>query len=200
MVIIDHAILRRFHQQRINEFGTGTAQALGWRGNANQLVRFSMLQGIGDMNGCSVLDAGCGYGDLRGYLHPIYPLLRYAGIDMIEEFITLAVERYAYLPETGFYLGDFLEAPLPCMDYVLASGSLSYRSSKPNFIYTAITKLFYSSRVAFGFNLLSQVDLPNSLLAAYNPTDILKHCRTLTSKVVLQEGYFEADYTVWMYW
>jgi SAM-dependent methyltransferase len=198
MNLIEQALVRRFHKERIREFGAGNSRSLGWKADSSQLVRFGMLEGIGDMNGCSVLDAGCGYGDLRTYLAPKYPQLRYTGIDMLEEFITVAVERCGHLSDTAFYLGNFLEAALPNMDYVLASGSLSYRSADPDFIYKAITKLFNTCSIAFGFNLLSKIDYPDSIITIYPPTAIVRFCQTLTDKVVLHEGYFEGDFTVWM--
>ena len=199
MNVLEQAMVYRFHNERTAEFGAGTSQALGWKGDNSQQARFAMLAGIGNMDGCSVLDAGCGHGDFRAYLGKKYPQMRYAGIDMIEAFITVAIQRHAHLSETAFYYGDFLEAELPSMDYVLASGSLSYRSADANFIYKAIAKLFNTCRIAFGFNLLSKIDYPDSLLATYQPEDIVKHCRTLSDKVLLHEGYFERDFTVWMY-
>jgi len=85
------------------------------------------------------------------------------------------------------------------LDYVLACGSLSYRSSDPDFIHTIITKLFINCRIAFGFNLLSKVKDPEGILMAYDPQAILAHCQTLTSNVVLHQGYFDDDFTIWMY-
>ncbi len=199
MNVIDNVLIHRFHEARIHDFGEGTAQALGWKNFHSQQARFAMLQGIGDMNNCSVLDVGCGHGDLRAYLGSQYPQLRYMGIDQMEEFLDIAIERYGHLPETAFFLGDCYTAELPHMDYVLACGSLSYYNSEPDFIFRVITKLFITCRIAFGFNLLSRVEAPGGILMAYNPLSIINHCSTLTSNVVLHEGYFDGDFTVWMY-
>jgi SAM-dependent methyltransferase len=199
MTLVDNAIVRRFHEMRIEEHGEGTTQALGWKNFYSQQARFAMLENIGNMNDCSVLDVGCGHGDLRAYLGDKYPRLRYAGIDQMEEFLDVAIERYGHLPETTFYLGDCYTAELPRMDYVLACGSLSYRSSDTGFIEQIITKLFYTCRIAFGFNLMSKVDAPGGILMAYDPQTIMRHCHILTSNVILHEGYFDGDFTIWMY-
>lgn len=183
---------------REKENGGGTVKALGYRHDDDQLSRFAMLADIGDMNDCSVLDAGCGYGDLRAYLNHKYPRLKYTGIDQSEAFLMVASGRYAHLPETAFYLGDFCNAELSPADYVLASGSLNYHSSESRFIYNTITKLFNTSRIAFGFNLLRKIE-PGGILVAYDADDIMRHCRTLTPKVVLHDNYFEGDFTIWMY-
>lgn len=199
MNIIDKTIIKRFHEMRTQEFGEGTSQALGWPDDDSQLLRFNMLAGIGDMNGHSVLDVGCGYGDLSAYLIGKYPRLKYAGIDQVEMFLSVAADRYANPPQISFYSGDITVAELPVTDYVLACGSLSYRTSDPNFIYKMIAKLFNTSRIAFGFNLLSKVKTPGGILMAYDPEVITEHCRTLTSNVLLHNNYCDGDFTVWMY-
>lgn len=198
MNITDRIAIKLYHTMREKENGGGTVKALGYRHDDDQLSRFAMLADIGDMNDCSVLDAGCGYGDLRAYLNHKYPRLKYTGIDQSEAFLMVASGRYAHLPETAFYLGDFCNAELPPADYVLASGSLNYHSSESRFIYNTITKLFNTSRIAFGFNLLRKIE-PGGILVAYDADDIMRHCRTLTPKVVLHDNYFEGDFTIWMY-
>jgi len=199
MDFVDRSAIYRYHRERIQMFGKGTSSALGWKSDENQYARFEILSQIGDMNGLSVLDVGCGHGDLRDFLGKKYPELRYAGIDQMEEFLDIAIARYAHLPDTAFYLGDCWNAELPNMDYVLASGFLAYRNSKTNFIFEMIDKLFGSARLGLGFNLLRNVNDPNNLLVNYNPQTILEYCKTLTPKVVLRQDYAEDDFTVFMY-
>jgi SAM-dependent methyltransferase len=199
MDLIDGLMVRSFHKARIRDFGEESTQALGWKNFYSQQARFDMLEGIGDMNDCSVLDVGCGHGDLRAYLDDKYPKMRYLGIDQMEDFLDIAIDRCANFPETSFFLGDYYVAKLPGVDYVIACGALSYRRSKPGSIYQVITKLFNTCRIAFGFNLLSKIETPGGILVAYDPQDILKHCQTLTGKVILHKGYLDDDFTVWMY-
>lgn len=199
MNLIDTVSIRRFHEAHIREHGQETTGALGWKNFYSQQARFAMLEGIGDMNNCSLLDVGCGHGDLRAYLDDLYPKMRYIGIDFMDEFLSEAIERYGHLPETAFFYGDYFTAELPHTDYVLASGSLNYHSSDPDFIYSAIAKLFATCRIALGFNLLSKVDAPGGILVAYDAKIILNYCKTLSDKVILHEGYADDDFTVWMY-
>jgi len=199
MDFVDRSVIYRFHHERIEMFGKGTSAALGWKSDENQAIRFEILSQIGDMSGLSVLDLGCGHGDLRGFLGEKYPNLRYAGIDQMEEFLDVATERYGSLPDTTFYLGDCWSAKLPHMDYILASGLLAYRNSQTNFIYRMIDRLFVSCRLGLGFNLLKNVHDPEGILVNYNPKEILDYCRQLTPKVVLREGYAKDDFTIFMY-
>jgi SAM-dependent methyltransferase len=199
MEFVDRSVIYRYHLERIEMFGAGTTDALGWKAQENQLKRFEILSQIGDLNGLSVLDVGCGHGDLRGYLGEKYPRIRYAGIDQIEEFLDIATARYGSMPNTTFYLGDCWTAELPNMDYVLACGFLAYRNSEHGFIFRMIEKLFASCRLGLGFNLLKKVDQPQGILVEYDPQLILSYCREMTPKVVLREGYTDDDFTIFMY-
>jgi SAM-dependent methyltransferase len=199
MNLLDTAQIFRFHKELIKEYGEGTKEALGWKTPEGQRIRFEILSGIGDLNNCSVLDAGCGYGDLKGYLHEKYPQARYFGIEQIPGILQTAIDRYSHLPETVFFEGDFSSADLPAVDYILASGSLSYRNSDGLFIVKMIEKLFNSCRIGFGFNLSGSHEKTDGLLIAYNPVFIKEICLTLSDKVILKSGYYEDDFTIFMY-
>ena len=77
MNIIDRATILAFHKQRIKDFGSETIHALGWKTAASKTARFDVLAEIADLNDHSVLDVGCGHGDLRANLGARYPRLRY---------------------------------------------------------------------------------------------------------------------------
>lgn len=199
MDLLDQANIFRFHNNLISRFGSGTIEALGWNEPAGQQARFKVLSGIGQLDNYSVLDAGCGYGDLYECLIELYPQLRYYGVEQIPGILKEALDRYSHLPNTYFFEGDFSAADLPMVDYVIASGSLNYRNSDNLFVLKTIEKLFNTSRIGFGFNLLRTIEPPDGFLEAYNPVYITEFCRKLTSRVTLIEDYYETDYTVFMY-
>ena len=199
MDIVNSINIRKYHKCLIEKYGLGSIGALGWKAREGQETRFEMLSQIGDLNNSSVLDVGCGHGDLCGFLNKKYTRLRYIGVDLNESFLDFAIEKYSLSGETSFFLGDFTKANLPVTDYIIASGTLNYYNSDPNYVFKTITKLFNGCRIAFGFNILSKVDNFNSLLIAYKPQQILEHCRTLTSNIIFKEGYYENDFTVMMY-
>jgi len=199
MDLIDKANIFRFHDQLISEFGIGSNAALGWNVPAGQETRFKILSGIGQLDRYSVLDAGCGHGDLFAYLIKLYPQLHYYGVEQIPGILQVAVERYSHLPDVYFFEGDFFASDLPEVDFIIACGSLNYHSSDDTFVLKAIKKLFNSSRIGFGFNLLSRIEPANAFLEAYDPVYTTVFCRTLTGNVSLIENYYEADFTVFMY-
>jgi trans-aconitate methyltransferase len=199
MAITDRAAILRYHRARVASFGRGTPAALGWKTPRSQTARFEVLAEIGDLNGHSVLDVGCGHGDLRAFLGERYPHLQYLGLDHFEPFLEVASERYASWPNTSFLLGDFTTARLPEVDHVIASGALGYRSQNSDFVIRMIDKLYSSCRVALGFNLLRHVPDGEAVLAAHDPATIGAHCRRLASRVSLREGYLPDDFTVFLY-
>jgi SAM-dependent methyltransferase len=198
MNLADSVAIHKYHLDRIRAHGAESSKVLGWKTAEGQETRYKVLCEIGDLSNCSVLDVGCGHGDLRGYLEGKYTGLRYLGIDQVEPLLEVAIKKYGHLPETSFFLGDFSAAELPVTDYILACGALSYRSSDPDFIFKIITKLFQSCRIGFGFNLLRNIHSQDGILVAYDPETILQHCRALTANVILKEGYYEEDFTVIM--
>lgn len=199
MNLIDKANIFRFHNDLISQFGIGSHAALGWNETAGQQARFKVLSSIASLNGHSILDAGCGHGDLCQYLFGLYPELRYYGVEQVPAILNEALDRYSHLPNTFFFEGDFSASDLPKVDYVIASGSLNYRNSDNLYVLKMIEKLFKNSRLGLGFNLLHKVEPPNGIIEAYNPVFITEFCRKLTPHVVLIEDYYGEDYTVFIY-
>jgi SAM-dependent methyltransferase len=196
--LLDTAAVHRYHRQRIREYGTGSPGALGWHPEGQQ-IRFKILARIADLAHHSVLDVGCGYADLYPFIKQRFAGVQYTGIEQMPELLDLALARYCHATDITLRDGDFLREPLPLSDYVLASGSLNYRNRAPRFIYEAIEKLFAACWLGLGFNLLCREPVGGGPLASYNPADIVAFCETLAPKVVLVEGYWDGDFTVFMY-
>lgn len=199
MSLLDTAGIFRFHKEQIKTYGKGTAEALGWENEEGQLQRFEILSRIGDLNHCSVLDAGCGYGDLSKYLRKKFPMVRYFGVEQMPELLDIAAERYANQPETLFFQGDFSCSELPVTDYIFVSGSLNYSNTDPLFVPRMIERLFNNCRIALGFNLLNYADPAQGLIVSYKPAFITEYCRQLTKKVSFFDDYKPNDYTIFMY-
>lgn len=196
--LIDSASIFRYHREMIVLHGEQDSKALGWLDRHSQVVRFNALITIADLSGCSVLDAGCGHGDLLEYLDDAFTGIIYRGMEQIPELLDEAVRRYGHRTRTTFQAGNFMYSPLPVFDYVLASGSLNYRSADPEFIFKAIARLYDHCQLGLGFNLLSSIP-GNGLIVAYDPEEILAYCNTLSPKTVKLDGYDADDFTILMY-
>lgn len=88
--MLDKLYIQKFHADKIEKYGSESAQSLAWFSENDQIKRFEILAQIGDLNNCSVLDIGCGNGDLCYYLSQHFANVLYHGIDMISAFLTLS--------------------------------------------------------------------------------------------------------------
>jgi len=195
----DNILIQKYHRDRIIKFGANSSRALGWTSDEGQKARFKMIIDLlGDLNNKSILDVGCGHGDLRRFLGDAFAGLRYAGIEQVESFLDIAIEHNKQYPDTAFYFGDFYKSELPVMDYIVACGALSYKSSDPEYVLKAITKLYSSCRLGLVFNMLKSIDSEEGILVAYDPVIILAHCKTLSENVIFKDGYYGEDYTIFL--
>ncbi|PTQ99708.1 methyltransferase family protein [Mucilaginibacter yixingensis] len=194
----DSGALFAYHRAMIEKHGNKGTGALGWREPEHQLLRFKELAAIADLNGCTVIDAGCGHADLLPFLLEKYPQMKhYYGIEMMPELLDKATERYGDLPNTTFFSANFMTRALPEAHYILVCGSLNYSSGNPGYIFEAIEKLYKSAGRGLAFNLLRSVSA-EGVLRAYNPAVIARFCRTLSKNVVLKDDYADEDFTVLM--
>ena len=189
MNLIDRATVIHFHRHRIAEFGADSVRALGWVSEASQTSRFEVIAKAADFNDSSVLDLGCGTGDLKAFLDARYQGISYLGIEQVPEFVAQARSRYAGDAHAGFELGDFNTMIFPRVDHVVACGSLSYRSSNPQHVYGAIAKMFVSAAQTVVFSVLDERHFPEHPLLVGHPIDeIVAFCRKLSSSVSLVRG------------
>jgi trans-aconitate methyltransferase len=196
---IELAAIIQFHRGRINDFGGGTSGALGWRQPASQTKRFDVIVQVGDLNGRSVLDVGCGYGDLKDYLDQRFSDIVYIGIDQMHEFISEAEERYEGHADTHFFETDFSTVQLPNVDYVIASGALAYRSDDPDFHTNMVRKMYDSAARALVFNMLDADRFPeHPLIRGHNLDEVVERCQELCPNVQVVQGYLNDDFTVFM--
>ncbi len=200
MNLMEKAAIIHFHRHRIRGFPGGSVGALGWRGAASQSRRFQVIAGSADFSGRSIMDLGCGHGDLVGYLSERFSGFTYAGIDMMAEFLDVALERHGQRPDTVFYQADFTRVELPRADYVIASGALGYRSGDPGFYREMIARMYAAAKRALIFNMLDAEFFPeHELLTGHDREEIVAFCRELSPRVELIRGYLEDDFTVCMF-
>lgn len=200
MNVIEKATILHYHRHRIDTYCSGTVETLGWRGIESQVRRFEALATVGNLLGSHVLDVGCGYGGLKGYLDRTVSAFTYIGIDQMPEFVTEAKSRYPDDGHTFFYQTDFTAVEFPRVDYVMASGALGYRCHNPDFHTDMIRKMYAAANRALAFNMLDAARFPeHPLLVGHDCEAITAFCRELSPCVKVMRGYLEDDFTVLMY-
>ena len=170
---------------------TLNAKDLGWGSVESQVKRFKILSEIGDLTGKSVLDVGCGFGDLYDYLK--YKISYYVGIDINPKQIEEAKKRYP----VEFHIGK-IDKVMGHFDYVFASGIFNLEKWKGT--NETIQRMFELSDIGIGFNMLSdKADFFNKGETYTNPGEMLEFCLKLSRKVVLRHDYMTHDFTVYIY-
>jgi SAM-dependent methyltransferase len=188
----------RRYEQRAEELGP-TAQALGWRDRAQQELRFGIIAGIDDLDGKSVLDVGCGFGDFYDYLVANGKQARYVGVDISPKLLAVARERH---PGMRFEERDILIEPMAeRFDYVVESGIFNHRlKSNEEFTRSMLAAMFDLSRLGLAANMMSDhVDYKDDHLYYYNPEEYLGFCKQLSRFVTLRHDYPLYEFTVYVY-
>lgn len=199
MQIKDFATVKAYHHERIERFGADACEALGWKNQSSQEKRFAEFLKLGDFSNSSVLDLGCGHGDLFAVLDEKFANINYTGFDQSEAFLEVALQRFGRNRNARFLRGDFATTQLPVADYVICCGALNYRSTNPGYVFEMIARMFASCRLGLGVSLLSAVDFADGILAAYSPQAVLGFCQQLASRVELHEDYGCDDFMVFLY-
>lgn len=190
--------LFRFYNSHMERYGTRDARGLAWRDAASQQVRFQVLTDVADLTGASILDEGCGFGDLYAYLDARFAGIRYMGVDINPAAIAVARERYPGVP---FEAMDFGEYEGGCCDYVLSSGALTFRIEDHERIYKGhIRKMFELCTKGVAFNVLDKSGIPASdEYLGYDRDELLTFCKELTPNVQMRHDYSTEDMTVYLY-
>lgn len=191
---------REAYQRTFSKHGL-SPKSLQWNSYISAAVRYKALVELTSPEDKTVLDAGCGMGDLLPYILAKGIPKDYLGIDITPEFVDIA---------SGHYLGfDFKVADpfsnefTDVFDIVYCCGVLNAKGD--NWLERRkemITKLFSITTDTLAFNMAGAVDpgaIPDSEKVAYaKAQDIYDFCQSLTPKVQLKTGYHPRDFTVVM--
>jgi len=188
----------RRYEERLEKYGA-SVKTMGWRDREQQNMRFVILSEIGDLTNHSVLDVGCGFGDLYGFLEQKGLHVQYTGYDISSKLIKIAQKRH---PEATFEVKDILEeSSVNEFDYVVSSGVLNHRlSDNEGFLGTMITKCFDLCNIGVAINMMSNyVDYKDECLYYYSPEKVFTFCKTLTKRVIMRHDYMPYEFTVYLY-
>lgn len=82
-----------FYSALVEKYGINV-KSLDWGSRESQELRFKILSQLTDLNAKSILDVGCGLGDLYGWLEKNNIKTNYKGIDITPKMIEKAKERF----------------------------------------------------------------------------------------------------------
>ena len=200
----DSNYIKQQYQEKFEKYGVDP-RSLFWKGKGAAHQRFRQMWAEIDFNNKSVLDIGCGFGEMAKFLGKRYENVHYTGVDIVPEFVNTAREAF---PHYKFYALDYFENPLEeKFDVVMASGTLNsnFGSEEDNmdFRKKAIRVMFEHANKVAVFNMLGahpQLENETDSNVWYaDSLEILDYCLSLTRRVLLRHHYHPTDFTVFLY-
>lgn len=205
-----YKVLQNHYENCFRKYGA-TAKGMDWPNQNDLKRRFDVLTDIITPNGkndskIEILDFGCGVGLLIDYLNEIDKLINidYFGIDISEEMIDFANEKYA---KYNFEARDILQNKLKkeSYDYVIMNGLFTEKremSQKDmfDFFQSIIKETFAASRRGISFNLMStHVDWKRDDLFHLG-LDVLTNflIQNCSRNIVIRMDYQLYEYTVYV--
>ena len=192
-------------------------KALDWNSTDSQRLRFKILKevflyGKKSVN-LSVLDVGCGFGDLYGYFKADGLLnkhrISYTGYDIAPRILAVAKKKY---PEARFELKDILaDHHVPKHDYLFCSGIFNIRTTERDehvdFVKEMLFRMYDLCGCGLAVNFLSEGGMPISdpddlnsgRYFYFQPEEIISVCRFVGSRFMVRHEYHPGDFTVYLF-
>jgi SAM-dependent methyltransferase len=189
-------VVKRY-AERITRLGP-VVQALGWRNEAQQNLRFEVFADLIDFSSpLSVLDIGCGFGDFYKFLLNKKQDIKYIGCDISPHVVEIAGSQNK---GGSFEVRDISIEPYSEgeFDYVCMSGIFNFRiNDNIKYLNETIISAFKFSRQGIIFNLTTDlVDYQSPELFYYNPEEVFGLCRKLSRSIIMRHDYPLYEFTV----
>jgi SAM-dependent methyltransferase len=148
-------IVKEYHENLLHSYlhkSIDRPIICGWSGTESQEARFSALLRILKYNGGSIIDYGCGTGDLYAFILRNYGQVQYTGMDSNESMLKIAKETH----NAKFIKCRFDEIDFKHAEYVVASGIFQFHDfSNPTYYKELVLELFSKCRIGLAVNFLS---------------------------------------------
>ena len=196
------AVNREYYGKRFSRCGVDVRAF--WNSTDSQVRRFEIMSQIGDLEGKSVLDVGCGFGDFCDFLmtRSHIKLRKYIGVDITPSIVEEARKQH---PGETIHCADILVFQTgDVIDYSIASGIFALPGPfwKEHFI-AVCRKMFALSRIGIGINFLSIFSHNNGKdRKSYyvEPWTALKIImEEVSHKIILRHDYRDNDFTIFAY-
>jgi len=189
------------YRKGFKEYGY-SPKALGWD-KGRQDIRFEVLLSFFRCRGKSILDIGCGFGDLNRYLANEYgDAYRYTGIDLVDDLIDEGRRHYSE-EHIRFLNADFLEYPFKeKFDIIIGSGIFNHKFSSGHndiFVEKVLQKAWRLCEDGLAFDFLSdKVDYRHDHTYHNNPERILGLAYGLSRNIILRNDYMPFEFSLYV--
>jgi SAM-dependent methyltransferase len=199
LTLYERLHLRLFYGKKLLQYDLPENQ-VGWRSRRTQEARFSVLAGIGDLQGRRILDLGCGLGCLYGWLKGRGWEGEYTGYDLLAPMVRRARKRF---PEARFEVRDLLaDPPDRAWDHVLINGIFNHRV-RDNWVWIdrTVRAAFERAEKGLALNLLNgEEDSSDPEMFYATPSEFERRAMEWAGgKARLVRGYLHGDMTAYLY-
>lgn len=187
--------LAKFYDERCVK-GNKSWDACHWKSRESQINNFELLLQIAPIQmKDTILDVGCGQGDLFPYAKELGA--KYHGIDISTKMVFNARRRF---PGAVFETAD-LKDVTGKWDWVFASGTFNHAGQDLD---AAMRKMFSLARNGIGLTVLSKYDpvslaAPCDYLQCHDPVKALETAFSLTRWVNMNHTALEWGFVVFLY-
>ena len=171
---------------------------LDWASAESQATRFVVLAENVDLAGKSLLDVGCGLGDLLAFCTRLGIEVDYTGVDLLAKMVRAAQGRH---PDGRFVQGDIFESdPFDGrqFDVVFCSGALNLNlGNNREFLPVAVSRMLSLCRGHVVVNLLRRMPgFHDRTYFCHDPDDVRELLRPLPCDIRILQDYLPNDFTV----
>lgn len=152
--------VREYYRGKLRDHGPG-APGMDWKDQASQYLRFDRLTARIDWSVVpTILDVGCGSGELLAYLRARgLPFGDYLGIDIVPEMVDACRRRFGQASARLASMEDLL-AGTERFDHVVASGTFNVKLAAADeewreYFHRGLAQMFALCRTSIVFNVMS---------------------------------------------
>jgi SAM-dependent methyltransferase len=191
--------IKKHYQPRISPH-LANFEVLDWAGPEAQQARFDVLTRQVDLSGeVSLLDVGCGLGDLLAHLRKASLEVDYTGVDIVPEMLGLARQGHpgARFVQADIF-GDSSALAGEKFDVVYCSGALNLNlGNNMQFLARALPRMVSHAQEYAVVNFLhARRPVEDARYFAYQPSDVTAILKPLCRCVKLVDDYLPNDFTL----
>jgi len=184
------------YDELVNKYGDSPL-SLGWGLKDRRELRFKVLTERWNLRNSSILDLGCGFGDLLGFMKASGLEVDYTGFDTSCNALEIARAKH---PSGRYELFDIsnLEEEERHFDYIFASGIFNDKRAEPNhFVRSVFGQAYRLANRGFSVNFLSTTASLRYEESEYTaPSLIARICEENNMRFEINHFYMPFEFTV----
>jgi len=172
-------------------------KVVGYRSIYSQRLCYKLSLKLGNLYNTSILDAGCGLGNLYSFIHEKYSSFHYIGIDVSSRMIKKAIQTY---PDATFKQQDVLTyQPLKHFDWAFSIGIYNIElGDNDSIMRQIINKLFEITKKGLAVSMTHGEHLPQGT-HSFCPEDMCLFAESLTPHINIHKSDKVNGFVLFLY-